>query len=144
MRIFMKFYEAAKYYYYPGMHEPGTMLSFGMNASWWGKLSKSDQAMIDAATGAENEIMLAEYNAKNGAALARLIGDHGVKLRKFNDDVYDSFGEAAAEVFETVRGHSDFASRIHESFLKARKDLGGWTKISDQAYVAQRNRVLGV
>ncbi len=141
---FMKFYEAAKYYYYPGMHEPGTMLSFGMNASWWGKLSKSDQAMIDAATGAENEIMLAEYNAKNGAALARLIGDHGVKLRKFNDDVYDSFGEAAAEVFETVRGHSDLASRIHESFLKARKDLGGWTKISDQAYVAQRNRVLGV
>ena len=57
---FMKFYEAAKYYYYPGMHEPGTMLSFGMNASWWSKLSKSDQAMIDAATGAENEIMLAE------------------------------------------------------------------------------------
>ena len=27
----MKFYEAAKYYYYPGMHEPGAMLSIGMN-----------------------------------------------------------------------------------------------------------------
>ncbi|MGZ0246825.1 MAG: ABC transporter substrate-binding protein, partial [Alphaproteobacteria bacterium] len=24
---FMKFYEAAKYYYYPGMHEPAAMLS---------------------------------------------------------------------------------------------------------------------
>ena len=33
---FMKFYEAAKYYYYPGMHEPGSQLSFGMNAAWWG------------------------------------------------------------------------------------------------------------
>ena len=32
---FMKFYEAAKYYYYPGMHEPGSMLAFGMNKSWW-------------------------------------------------------------------------------------------------------------
>ena len=26
----MKFYEAAKYYYYPGMHEPGSMLAAGL------------------------------------------------------------------------------------------------------------------
>jgi len=30
---FMKFYEAAKYYYWPGMHEPGSMISFGVNRS---------------------------------------------------------------------------------------------------------------
>ncbi len=141
---FMKFYEAAKYYYYPGMHEPGSMLALGMNASWWGKLSKSDQTLIEAAAAMENDVMMAEYNAKNGAALARLLNDHGVKLRKFNDDVYDSFGEAANEVFETARAHSDLAKRIHASFLAARKNLGAWSKISDQAYVAQRNRVLGV
>ena len=141
---FMKFYEAAKFYYYPGMHEPGAMLSLGMNASWWGKLTKSDQTLIEAAAGMENDMMMAEYNAKNGAALAKLLSEHGVKLRKFNDDVYDSFGEAADEVFETVISHSALAKSIHESFLAARKDLGGWSKISDQAYVAQRNRVLGV
>ena len=47
-------------------------------------------------------------------------------------------------MFETVRSHSKLANEIHESFLKARKNLGGWSKISDQAYVAQRNRVLGL
>ena len=141
---FMKFYEAAKYYYYPGMHEPGSMLAMGMNASWWGKLTKTDQTIIEAAAAMENDVMMSEYNAKNGAALAKLISDHGVKLRKFNDDVYDSFGDAAAEVFETARAHSPLANKIHQSFLKARKDLGAWSKISDQAYVAQRNRVLGV
>jgi len=141
---FMKFYEAAKYYYYPGMHEPGSMLSLGMNASWWGKLNKSDQALIEAAASMENDVMMAEYNAKNGAALANLIANHGVKLRKFNDDVYDSFGEAAEEVFAATRSHSALAEKIHVSFLKSRKSLGAWSKISDQAYVAQRNRVLGV
>ena len=141
---FMKFYEAAKYYYYPGFHEPGSMLSFGMNASWWGKLSKSDQLVMEAAASMENDVMMAEYNAKNGAALITLVRDQGVKLRNFNDDVYDSFGEAALEVFEGVRAHSKLAKRIDDSFRKARKDLGGWSKISDQAYVAQRNRVLGV
>ncbi len=142
--IFMKFYEAAKYYYYPGMHEPGSMLAFGMNASWWSKLSKTDQIIIEAATAMENDVMMAEFNAKSGEALVKLINDHGVQLRKFNDDVYDSFGEAAEEVFADVSSHSPLAGKIHASFLAARKDLGGWSKISDQAYVAQRNRVLGV
>ena len=141
---FMKFYEAAKYYYYPGFHEPGSMLSFGMNKKWWESLSKSDQLIIEAATSAENDIMMAEYNWKSGDSLVSLIKDQGVKLRKFSDDVYDSFGEAAEEVFAGVRSHSDLAKRIDASFTKARKNLGGWSKISDQAYVAQRNRVLGV
>jgi TRAP-type mannitol/chloroaromatic compound transport system substrate-binding protein len=141
---FMKFYEAAKYYYYPGFHEPGSMLSFGMNKKWWDGLSKSDQLIIEAATSAENDIMMAEYNWKSGDSLASLINDQGVKLRKFSDDVYDSFGEAADEVFAGVRAHSDLAKRIDTSFRGARKNLGGWSKISDQAYVAQRNRVLGV
>ena len=141
---FMKFYEAAKYYYYPGFHEPGSMLSFGMNKKWWDGLTKSDQFIIEAAASAENDIMMSEYNWKSGAALISLIKDQGVKLRKFNDDVYDSFGEAAEEVFEGVRAHSALAKRIDDSFRSARKNLGGWSKISDQAYVAQRNRVLGV
>lgn len=140
----MKFYEAAKFYYYPGMHEPGSMLAMGFNASFWNSLSRSDQELIEAAAAMENDVMMAEYNAKNGAALAELIRDQGVELREFNDDVYDAFGEAAEEVFDEVRQHSDLANRIHESFLKGREEIGGWTNISDQAYVAQRNRVLGV
>ena len=141
---FMKFYEAAKYYYYPGMHEPGSMLAMGVNASWWSKLSKTDQLILEAAASAENDIMMAEYNAKSGEALADLVTNQGVKLRQFNDDVYDSFGEAAEEVFETVRAHSPLAKEIDDSFRASRKDLGAWSKISDQAFISQRNRVLGV
>ena len=140
----MKFYEAAKFYYYPGMHEPGSMLAFGMNAKWWADLSKTDQAVLEAATSMENDVMMSEFNAKSGEALTDLVKNQGVKLRKFNDDIYDSFGSASKEVFETVRQHSALSNEIHESFLKARANLGAWSKISDQAYVAQRNRVLGV
>ncbi|OUS36743.1 ABC transporter substrate-binding protein ['Osedax' symbiont bacterium Rs2_46_30_T18] len=138
----MKFYEAAKYYYFPGMHEPGAMLALGMNNEWWKGLSKADQMMIEAASSMENDVMMAEYNAKNGEALTKLVEEQGVKVREFNDDIYDAFGEAADEVFDTVKEHSDLANRIHESFLAARTSVGGWAKLSDQAYVRQRNRVL--
>jgi TRAP-type mannitol/chloroaromatic compound transport system substrate-binding protein len=139
---FMKFYEAAKYYYYPGMHEPGSQLSFGMNKAFWDGLSATDKAIIHAACNEENARQMAETNANNGSYLTRLINDHGVQLKRFNDDVYDSFGEASKEVFEETRDHSPLAAEIHDSFAKARSDIGRWTGLSDQAYVSQRNRVL--
>jgi len=141
---FLKFYEAAKYYYFPGMHEPASMLAVGMNKSWWESLSKSDQALIRAAAHQENDRSPAEYNANNGAYLDKLITEQGIQLREFNDDVYDAFGEAAEAVFEEVRAHSDLANRVHESFAKSRADVGRWMNLSDQPYLRQRNRVLGV
>ena len=63
---FMKIYEAAKYYYYPGMHEPASQLCMGMNKKWWTSLSKTDQAAIQAACNEENSMQMAETNHNNG------------------------------------------------------------------------------
>jgi TRAP-type mannitol/chloroaromatic compound transport system substrate-binding protein len=141
---FMKFYEAAKFYYYPGMHEPGSMLSFGMNKSWWSKLSKNDQAIIEAACNEENSRQMAETNANNGAYLTKLIKEHGVKLKKFNDETYDAFGKAALAVEAETRQHDALAAKIDDSYVNARTEIGGWTALSDAAYVDQRNRVLKI
>ncbi|MEL6217241.1 MAG: TRAP transporter substrate-binding protein [Pseudomonadota bacterium] len=142
--FFMKFYEAAKYYYWPGMHEPGSQLALGMNASWWGGLSKTDQAIIEACANEENARQMAETNANNGTYLARLVSEHGVELREFNDDVYEAFGEAAEEVTEEARDHSDLAKRIFDSCLSARQDIGGWMAKADVAYSVKRNDVVGI
>ncbi len=140
----MKFHEAAKYYYYPGMHEPGSALACGVNKSWFTTLSKSDQLLIKTACAWADELTMAEYNAKNGAALARLINDHGVQLEKFNDEVYDAFAQGAKEVYAEVEAHSELAAKTHASFLKARKEIGSWTNLSDSPYISQRNRALGI
>lgn len=139
---FMKFYEAAKYYYWPGMHEPGAQLALGMNASWWGGLSKNDQAIIQAACNEENANTMAETNANNGIYLNRLVNDHGVQLREFNDDVYEAFGEAAQEVIEEARDHSPLSAKIYDAVVEKRDELGAWTSLSDMAYVQKRNAVL--
>ncbi len=141
---FMKFYEAAKYYYYPGMHEPGSQLAMGLNASWYNSLSKTDQEIIKAACMEENAMQMAETNANNGAYLDKLINEHGVELRKFSDEVYDAFGEAAEEVFDETIQHSDLAARTHESFAKSRSEIGRWMLLADTGYTEQRNRVLGI
>ncbi len=141
---FMKFYEAAKYYYHPGMHEPGGFISFGLNKSWWEALSKSEQLIIHAAALQESELAMSENNANNSIYLKKLIDEQGVKLREFSDDIYDSFGAAAKEVMDETRAHSDLTNKIYESFDAARTSVGGWLKLADVGYSLKRNRVLGL
>ena len=140
----MKFYEAAKFYYTGGMHEPGSMIAAGFNAKFWADLSDTDKAIITAAATQENEMMMSEYDGKSGAAFKRLKTDHGVQVRSFNDDVWDAMAEAADEVFEEARAHSDLANRIHESFIGAREEIGGWLGTTTTAYLNQRNRIYGI
>ncbi|MEK9717594.1 MAG: TRAP transporter substrate-binding protein, partial [Candidatus Puniceispirillum sp.] len=138
----MKFYEAAKYYYYPGMHEPASQLALGFNASFWGSLSKSDQALIQAVAQAENDNIMAEYNAKNGAALERLVKEQGVVVREFNDDVYAAFKRGSDEVYAEVEAHSPLAKKIHDSCMAARKTVGDYVQLNDVAYTQKRNAAL--
>ena len=138
----MKFYEAAKYYYFPGMHEPASQLALGFNASFWGSLSKSDQALIQAVAQAENDNIMAEYNAKNGAALERLVQQQGVVVREFNDDVYGAFKRGSDEVYAEVVAHSALAQKIHDSCMAARKTVGDYVQLNDVAYTQKRNAAL--
>ncbi len=141
---FMKFYEAAKYYYTAGMHEPGGGLAFGMNKAWWSGLGDWEKAVIEAACYEEHAAQPEEASANNGIYLQRLIDDHGVELRSFNDDVWDAFGEAAEAVFEETRDHSPLAKKIDEGFQKSLREIGAFRKVAEIEFSNQRNRVLGI
>jgi TRAP-type mannitol/chloroaromatic compound transport system substrate-binding protein len=139
---FMKFYEAAKYYYTGGMHEPGSCLALAFNASFWGKLTSNEKALITAASMEEHAAQYEETCAKNGEYLTKLINEHGTKVRSFNDDVWDAFGEAAAEVFEETRNHSALAKKIDGAYQSFLKECGSMMAKFEISYVNQRNRVL--
>ena len=141
---FMNLHQAARYYYWPGVHEPGASLSLSFNKAWLTSLPQWQQVVIEACCTEENDRMMAEFNANNGTYLSRLVEDHGVELRRFNADVYDAFGDAAAETFEEIRAHSDLANRMHEAFVSARREVGAWMTIADVPYLQERNRVLGL
>ena len=124
------------------MHEPASQLHAGFNASFWSGLSASDKALINAVAQGEDNNFMAEYNAKNGAALERLVKDHGVDVREFNDDVYAAFKRGSDEVYEEVRAHSALAAKIHDSAMNARKVVGDYIQLNDVAYTNKRNAAL--
>lgn len=138
------FYRIAKHYYFPGFHEPGSLLCAGVNKAAYEKLSKTDQAIVEQACMAEDNFMYSEFVAKNGAALDTLINQHGVELHKFPPDIWDAFTEASEAVTSAVANYDDLGKRIYDSYFKARKDYANWTRISEQGYAEERGRSLKI
>jgi len=130
-------YQAAKYYYYPGWHEPGTYLEFIFNKKAYESLPKDLQHIVDAAC-AENDVWaLAEFDANNGAALQTLITKHKVQLFRFPDAVLNALRPLAEEVREEEAAKTPMARKVNESFKKFQKIVGTWGTVSEQAYYNQ-------
>jgi len=130
----MGFYQAAKYYYYPGWHEPGTYLEYFFNKKAYESLPKDLQYIVDTAI-MENELWcLSQFEARNGEALQTLINKHNVKLMKFPDKVLGSLRKLAEEVVEEEAAKDPMARKVADSFKKFQKVVGTWGSISEKAY----------
>jgi TRAP-type mannitol/chloroaromatic compound transport system substrate-binding protein len=128
------FYKVTKFYYYPGFHEPGSTLSCGVNLDVWNSLSPAHQHIVQNATMAENNYVMAEFNARNGDSLDVLLNKHGVQLRKFSDDVMTKIGEASGEVMREVAAENEVSGKIFKNFADFRKKAMRWSNMSENAY----------
>ena len=129
---------AAKYYYYPGWHEPGPTLEAFVNKDAWEALPTDLRAMIEVATQAINEDMLSEFTARNNAALDTLIDEHGVQLRRLPDDVIAALRASSAEVVAEIADADPLARRIYDSYMAYLEDVRRYHSISEQAYMNLR------
>ena len=132
------FYKVAKYYYYPGFHEPGTILSFGLSKKLWDGASASEKAMFEAAAAAENVINRAEFDANNSSALDVLVNKHKVQVRQYPNDVLQAIGQASGEVVRESADGDPFTKKVYDSFIEFRRISIGWSKLSDQAFANAR------
>jgi len=127
-------YQAAKYYYYPGWHEPGTYLEYFFNKKVFDALPKDLQHIIDSAC-MENELwVLSQFEAQNGAALQTLINQHKVQLMRFPDDVLNALRKLAIDVVEAEAAKTPAAKKVNEAFKKFQKIVGTWGSVSEKAY----------
>ena len=141
---FMKFYEATKYYYTAGMHEPGSCLALGMNAEWWAGLSDYEQNVIQAAAAEEHAHAHDEGMARNGEYLIKLQEEQGVQVRQFNDDVWDAMADGAREVFAETRDHSALATEVDDAYQKGMREIGGMIAQFEGTFLNQRNRAFDI
>jgi TRAP-type mannitol/chloroaromatic compound transport system substrate-binding protein len=127
------FYKVAKYYYFPGWWEGGTALHFFINLDRWNTLPKAYKSLLTVACGYANMDVQARYDARNPAALKRLVAN-GALLRPFSTAVMEACLKASNEVNdETSASNPDF-KKIYDSQMEFRNDENLWWQVAEFSY----------
>lgn len=130
----MGFYKIAKYYYYPGWHEPGPFVEFIFNKKEYEALPLEYQAILDAACAQVSSWTTQGFNAGNGQALDELINQHNVKLMKFPDSVLSELKSHAKDAVADIAAKDPMAKKVNESFERFKKIIGAWGEVSEKPY----------
>ena len=133
------FQQTAKYYYYPGWHEPGSMLELLINKDAWNSLPKHLQVIIETASKAVNQDILDEFTARNNKALRELVDVHGVELRRLPDDVIAEFKIIANDILEENAAEDETVNKVYQSYLKFKNEVSEYHKVSEDAFVEARS-----
>jgi TRAP-type mannitol/chloroaromatic compound transport system substrate-binding protein len=129
-------HKTARYYYYPGWHEPGTMSEFGFNKKAYEALPVDLRRTLDHAAAAVQVYSLTDYQTKNAIALERLRTEFKdkVEILPLPAPVLRDLRKLAAEVVKEESEKSPMARKVHASFTKFQAQLAGWSRISEGAY----------
>lgn len=127
--------DAADFYYYPGWWEPGPTLDAYVNLDEWEQLSDEYKEIFKTACYQANIDMLAKYDARNGAALRRLI-DGGVQLRAYSEDILQAARDAAFELYEELAAENERFSEIFEQWQEFRAQVYRWNQTNEFSFAS--------
>ena len=132
-------YRAAKYYYYPGWHEPGPVLELIVNKKSYDTLTDDLKKIIEEAAASSSVWMLSQFEAKNLAALRKLKEEHKVEVYPFPDDVIKALRGFTKEVLEEQSASDPEFKKVYDAYTAFSNDNDGWNVLSEAAYQRARN-----
>ena len=129
-------HNTARYYYYPGWHEPGTMSEFTFNKKAYEALPVDLRQTLDHAAAAVQVYGLTDFHAKNALALERLKTEFKgkVEVLQFPVPVLRELRKLAAEVIGSESEKTPMARKVHASFTKFQALVGPRDHVADGAY----------
>lgn len=136
------FNKVAPFYYTPGWWEASAQLSFYVSKKDWDKLPKEYQHALEVATYEAHVAMQAMYDARNPAALARLLKS-GVKLRTFSKPILDACYKAAQEVIDEEAAKNPKFKKVLDPWRRFLLDQNNWYSVAEspvQNYLISRRK----
>jgi len=128
-------HKAAKYYYYPGWHEPGTTLECFINKKVFSQLPSDLQHIVKGAAKIANIDMLCDFISKNNDALEILKNKHKVDIRPYPEEVLNELYEISKDVVKELSVKSNFAKEVYDSYSSFKDKTKNWNDISIKPYL---------
>jgi len=122
------FNKIAKYYYYPGWHQPSSLDGLIINKKVWEKFSSHEQALIRIVC-RDNA-----FWAVNTAAAAQMkyiseFEETGVQVKRFPDSVLTALRNASKEVVSAEAAKDPYFKEAYESLQAYIESVGRWDSL---------------
>jgi TRAP-type mannitol/chloroaromatic compound transport system substrate-binding protein len=129
-------HQTARYYYYPGWHEPGTTGEFVFNMKAYQSLPVDFQRILDYTATAMHTLEFAEYDAKNIVALEKLRTEFKskVEILPFPVSVMKEMKKLSVDVNREEADKTPIAKKTYESYNKFQASLAPWDLMSEAAF----------
>ena len=132
-------HKAAKYYYYPGWHEPGPGLETIVNKEAWASLPPDLQEIVDTTCQAITTDMAAEYTNGNSKSLQQLLNDPNVEIRPFPTEVTELLRDLTKEVIDELMAEDPVAAKVGKAYFEYLEKAAAMSSISERAYLVARD-----
>jgi TRAP-type mannitol/chloroaromatic compound transport system substrate-binding protein len=127
------FNKVAPFYYYPGFWEGGPTVHLYFSKPKWDELPKAYKAVVESAAVHASMEMTAKYDAKNPAALRRLVGA-GAQLRPFSQDVMEAAFKASNEVYDEISAKNADFKKMYENLRAFRNEEYLWWQVAEYTF----------
>ncbi|MBC6994000.1 TRAP transporter substrate-binding protein [Neolewinella lacunae] len=130
----MGFHEIAKYYYYPGWHEPGTAFEYFVNKEKYEALPEDLQEIFHAATHVSNLYIISVFEARNGEYLNKLRAVDTLQILPFPPELLAEARKASAAVVAEYAASDPFAARVYASIQEFQRTVVPWSQMAEKTY----------
>jgi len=129
-------HKTARYYYYPGWHQPGSSTEFVFNKKAYEALPVELRRTLDHAAAAVQVYGLTDFHVKNAIALERLRTEFKgkVEILQFPTPMLRELKKFAADVVREESEKTPMAKKVHASFTKFQALVGPWDHVAEGAY----------
>ena len=127
------FQKVAKNYYYPGRWEGGAQLDFYINKAAYNGLSAEYKAIVECAASHAHTTMQAMYDARNPAALKRLVAG-GAKVLPFPKAVMDEAFKQSMSLYTELNDTNPAWKKIYTDYSNFRKDQNLWFRFTEAQF----------
>ncbi len=130
----MGLHQVARYYYFPGWHEPGSVLELSINKSKFNELPSDLQEIVTTAAYRMNRWMSVEFDSKNGEYLQKIQKLEDVEITRFPSEVLKVLKQKTDETIDELIQSDPLSKKVYESFSAFRNQIDPWTQIGDKVY----------
>lgn len=120
------FQKIAKYNYFPGWHQQGTIIELLINKDVWNGMSAQHRAILDNACKAAMTDSYAEGEAIQHVAMNKNMKAHGVQIRYWSPEMLSAFEKTWNEIAKEESEKDPFFAKVWADMSEFREGYKVW------------------